>query len=143
MKDSEPFTGDPEDLERFLLQVNNKFEMELNRSCNDVRKIRYAGQLMNDGAHKWYRAYYLQFCERNATRVRGPIDLDPRYANWDRFEATLRATFGERDTREQATIEWEKLHHTTSIDDFVDEITRLMGSQVMKAILLRKKSEMA
>ena len=63
---------------------------------------------------------------RDATSVQGPIDLDTRYADWDRFEATLRATFGERVTREQATIEWEKLRHTTSIDDFVDEITRLM-----------------
>ena len=30
VKDPEPFTGDPEDLERFLLQVDNKFEMEPN-----------------------------------------------------------------------------------------------------------------
>ena len=122
----EPFTGDPEDLERFLLQVDNKFEMEPNRFHDEVRKIRYAGQLLKDSVHKWYRAYHLQISERDATRVRGPIDLDPRYADWDRFEATLRATFDERVTREQATIEWEKLRHTTSIDDFVDEITRLM-----------------
>ena len=69
VKDPEPFTGDPEDLERFLLQVDNKFEMEPNRFCDDVRKIRYAGQLMKDRAHKWYRAYHLQISERDATRV--------------------------------------------------------------------------
>ena len=126
VKDPELFSGDPKDLERFLLQVDNKFEMEPNRFRNDVQKIRNAGQLMKDRAHKWYRAYHLQISERDATRVRGPINLDPRYADWDRFEATFKATFGERVTREQATIEWEKLRDTSSIDDFVDEITRLM-----------------
>ena len=30
VKDPEPFPGDSEDLERFLLQVDNKFEMEPN-----------------------------------------------------------------------------------------------------------------
>ena len=126
VKDPEPFTGDPEDLERFFLQVDNKFEVEPNGFRDDIRKIRYAGQLMKDRAHKWYRAYHFQISKRDATRVRGPIDQDPRYADWDRLEATLRVTFGERVTREQATIEWEKLRHTTRIDDFVDEITRLM-----------------
>ena len=69
VKDPEPFTGDPEDLERFLLQVDNKFEIESNRFRDNVRKIRYAGQLMKDRAHKWYRAYHLQISERDATRV--------------------------------------------------------------------------
>ena len=100
LKDPMPFTGDPEDLKRFLLQVDNKFDMEPNRFRDDVRKIRYAGQLMKDRAHKWYRAYHLQISERDATKVRGPIDLDPRYTDWDRFEATLRATFGVRVIRE-------------------------------------------
>ena len=48
VKDPEPFTGDPEDLERFLLQVDNKFEMKPNRFRDDVWKIRYTGQLMKD-----------------------------------------------------------------------------------------------
>ena len=69
MKDPEPFTGNPEDLERFLLQVDNKFEMEPNRFPDDVRKIRYAGQLMKDRAHKWYWTYHLQISERDTTRV--------------------------------------------------------------------------
>ena len=142
MKDSEPFTGDPEDLERFLLQVDNKFQMEPNRFRDDVRKIRYAGQLMKDRAHKWYRAYHLQIGERDATRVRGPIDLDQRYTDWDRFEATLRATFGEKITWEQATIEWEQLHHTTSIDDFMDEISRLMWITGYEGYTVEDKSGM-
>ena len=60
VKDPEPFTGDPEDLESFLLQVYNKFRIKPNRFRVDVRKIRYPGQHMKDRAHKWYRAYHLQ-----------------------------------------------------------------------------------
>jgi hypothetical protein len=92
VKDPEPFKGEPEDLERFLLQLENKFAMEPVRYGDDVRKIRYAGQLMKDRAHKWYRSYHLQISLRDATRVHGPVDLDPRFANWDLFEASLRAT---------------------------------------------------
>ena len=126
VSDPDPFKGDPEDLERFLLQITNKFIMEPRRFLDDVRKVRFAGQLMKDRAYKWYRAYHLQISSRDATRIRGDIELDPQYASWDRFEASLRATFGERITRKEAVREWERLRHTTSIDDFVDEITRLM-----------------
>ena len=82
--------------------------------------------MIKDRAYKWYRAYHLQISSRDATRIRGDIEPDPQYASWDRFEASLRATFGERITRKEAVREWERLRHTTSIDDFMDEITRLM-----------------
>ena len=65
--------------------MDNKFEMEHNRFRNDVGKIRYAGQLMKDRAHKWYWTYHQQISARDATRVRGPSNQEPRYADWDRF----------------------------------------------------------
>ena len=81
VSDPDPFKGDPEDLERFLLQITNKFIMEPRRFSDDVRKIRFAGQLMKDRAYKWYRAYHLQISSRDATRIRGDIELDPQYAS--------------------------------------------------------------
>ena len=81
---------------------------------------------MMDRAYRWYSAYYLQISSQNAARIRGIIELDPQYASWDRFEASLRATFGKRITRKEAIRDWEKLCHATSINDFVDKITRLM-----------------
>ena len=126
VSDLDPFKGDPADLDRFLLQITNKFIMEPRRFSDDVRKIRFACQLMKDRAYKWNRVYHLQISSRDATRIRGDIELDPQYASWDRFEAAQRATFGEKITRKKAVREWERLRHTTNIDDFVDEITRLM-----------------
>ena len=124
--DPEPFKGDPEDLDRFILQVENKFVMEPTRFGTDVIKIRYTGQLLKDKAYRWYKAYHLQISSRDAFRVRGTYDLDPQFASWDRFEASLRSSFGERITRAQAVREWDKLRHRDSIDDFIDELSRLM-----------------
>ena len=72
-----PFKGDPEDLERLLLHLTNKFILEPRRFSDDVRKIRFAGQWMKDRAYKWYRVYHLQISSCNGTRIRGDIELDP------------------------------------------------------------------
>src|SRR6266550_4256858 len=124
--DPKCFKGDPEDLDRFLHQLEDKFCLEPNRFTSDVTKIRYTGQRLEGKAYKWYRSYHLQISSRDAYRVRGIRELDPQYASWDRFESALRSSFGERITRAQAVREWDRLRHKDSIDDFIDEITRLM-----------------
>ena len=128
MKTPDPkvYKGDPDDLNRFLLQVENKFVMEPNRFDTDLIKIRYTGQLLDGKAYKWYQSYHLQISPKDAYRVRGLRTLDPKFASWDRFEASLRSSFGERVTRDQAVREWHKLRYTDSVDDFVDEIIRLI-----------------
>jgi hypothetical protein len=40
--------------------------------------------------------------------------------------ASLRSSFGSRFTREKAVHEFEKLEHSTGIDAFLDELTRLI-----------------
>ena len=124
--DPKHFSGDPEDLDRFLIQLENKFTMEPRRFKTDVMKIRYTAQLLDGKAHKWYKSYHLQISSKDAYRVRGIRELDPIYATWERFEASLRSSFGERITRDQAVREWHKLRHSDSIDDFIDELNRLM-----------------
>ena len=123
--DPKAFKGEADDLDRFLQQLENKFSMEPRRFRSDLNKIRFTGQLLEGKAAKWYKSYHLQISSREAFRVRGIRELDPVYARWDRFEASLRASFGERITRDQGVREWHRLRHTDSIDDFVDEINRL------------------
>jgi hypothetical protein len=126
ISDPKPFKGDPKDLDRFLIHLENKFSAEPNRFKEDIIKIRFAAQLLEDKAHRWYKSYHLQISEKDAYRVRGVRQLDPRYATWERFEASLRTSFGERITRDSAVTEWLNLRHTNSIDDYIDAITRLM-----------------
>ena len=64
--DTDPFKGDPEDLDRFLTQLEDKFLMEPNRFSTDLMKIKYAGQRLKDKAYQWYRSYHLQISKRDA-----------------------------------------------------------------------------
>lgn len=124
--DPKPFDGSPEDLERFLSQLSSKFMVERRRYRRDLDKILYASLLLKGDANKWYLSYRLQIDERAAARVRGHHEpLDPSYATWERFEASLRASFGSRLTRELAVEEFEKLRHSDRIDTFLDELIRL------------------
>lgn len=120
------FKGDPEDLTRFLIQLENKFQAEKKKYASDLSRIRYAANLFEGKVAKWYESYHLQISPKDALRVRGTVDLDPKFATWDYFEASLRSSFGQRITRDQALVEWRNLRHTDSIDDFLDSLTRLM-----------------
>src|SRR6266550_8717102 len=75
--DPKCFKGDPEDLDRFLHQLEDKFCLEPNRFTSDVTKIRYTGQRLEGKAYKCYRSYHLQISLREAYRVRGIQELDP------------------------------------------------------------------
>ena len=90
------FKGDPEDLDRFLHQLEDKFSLEPSRFKTDIFRIRYTGSRLEGKAYKWYKSYNLHISSHDAFRVRGTRELDPQYAKWERFEAALRASFGER-----------------------------------------------
>jgi hypothetical protein len=125
--DPKSFNGDANQLERFLRQVSNKFALERKYYKLDLDKIRYTSQLLTDKAAKWYEAYHLQIDEKAADFKRGyHVPLDPSFAQWDRFEASLRASFGSSLTRDKALQEWEDLTHNEGVDTFLDEISRLM-----------------
>ena len=55
-----------------------------------------------------FHTYHLQISQRDALRVRGTREFDPQYAKWERFEAALRASFGERIARAQAVRKWDR-----------------------------------
>ena len=54
-----------------------------------------------------------------------PGSMDPIWKTWPRFVGSLRSSFSSGISRAQAVRKWEDLRHTTSIDDFLDELTRL------------------
>jgi hypothetical protein len=125
--DPQPFDGDSGQLERFLRQLSNKFALERRHYKLDLDKIRYASLLLKGTAAKWYEAYHLQIDSSAADHIRGYHQaLDPSFATWDRFVASLRASFGSRLTREKAVREFQQLQHTKGIDAYLDELIRLM-----------------
>jgi hypothetical protein len=125
--DPQSFDGNPEELERFLRQLSNKFALERRHYKQDNDKIRYASLLLKGNAAKWYEAYYLHIDSSAANYIRGRHEpLDASFATWDVFVASLRSSFGSRFTREKAVREFNKLEHSKGIDAFLDELTRLL-----------------
>ena len=57
--DPKHFKGDPEDLDRFLHQLEDKFSLEPSRFKTDIFRIRYTGSRLEGKAYKWYKSYHL------------------------------------------------------------------------------------
>jgi hypothetical protein len=125
--DPQSFDGNPEELERFLRQLSNKFALERRHYKQDIDKIRYASLLLKGNAAKWYEVYHLHIDSSAADYIRGRHEpLDASFATWDRFVASLRSSLGSRLPREKAVREFEKLEHSKGIDAFLNELTRLI-----------------
>jgi hypothetical protein len=125
--DPQPLNGDSGQLERFLRQLSNKFALDRRHYKLDLDKIRYASLLLKGTAAKWYEAYHLQIDSSAADHIRGYHQaLDLSFATWDRFVASLRASFGSQVTREKPVREFQQLQHTKGIDAYLDELIRLM-----------------
>ena len=131
----QPYKGDPEDLEKFLRQLENVWVLEAHRYKKDITKIRYAANLLHRNVNdkhgdpvKWYEAYHPKIDLAAAKRLPGgaKATLDPVWSMWNVFGESLRASFATRVGREQAVNQWQELKHTDSIDDFLYRLTNLM-----------------
>ena len=134
-----PYKGDPEDLERFIRQLENVWVLDSHKYKKDITIIRYAANLLQkNGTDKhrdpvqWYEAYHPKIDLAAARRLPGGAKaiLDPVWSTWSVFVESLRASFATRLGREQAVNQWQELKHTDSIDDFLDSLTNLMWRTV-------------
>jgi hypothetical protein len=145
------YKGDPEDLERFIRQLENVWALESHKYKSDITKIRYAANLLHRNTSdkhsdpvKWYESYHPKIDLAAARRLPGgaKVTLDPKWSEWSTFVESLRASFATRVGREQAVNQWQALQHTDSLDDFLDSLTNLMwrtgyGDEVAKDKLVR------
>ena len=131
----QPYKGNPEDLERFLRQLENVWALEAHRYKKDITKIRYAANLLHRNANdkhgdlvKWYEAYHPKIDLAAARQLPGgaKATLDLVWSTWNVFAESLRASFATRVGREQVVNQWQELKHTDSIDDFLYRLTNLM-----------------
>ena len=131
----QPYKDDPEDLERFIRQLENVWVLESHKYKKDITKIRYAANLLQKNGTdrhrdrvKWYEPYYPKFDLAAARRLPGgaKATLDPVWSTWSVFVESLRASFATKVGREQVVNQWQELKHTDLIDDFLDSLTNLM-----------------
>ena len=107
----QPYKGDPDDLERFLRQLNNVWALEALGDKKDITTIRYAANLRYRNTNdkhgdpvKWYEAYHPKINLAAAKRLPGGAKgtLDPVWSTWNVFVESLRASFATKVGREQA-----------------------------------------
>ena len=122
------FKGEAHDVDRFLRQCENVFEIESSSFQRDTTKIRYTGNLLEGQAPiNWYEAYHNLIDQGSANRAAGcHVNLDAHWAHWESFTHAFRSSFGDRVTREEAVVKWDKLSQTAGIDTFLDQVVQLM-----------------
>ena len=103
--------GCPENLERFLRQLENVWALEPHKYKKGITKIRYAANLLyrnttdkHRNPDKWYEAYHPKIDLAAAQHLPGGAraTLDPVCSTWSVFIESLRSSFAIRVGREQA-----------------------------------------
>jgi hypothetical protein len=97
------FTGAESDVERFLHQLSDFFS--LSKIGEDLDRIRTAELLCECRAGGLYDMYLLKIDRNKEMRVLV-------FRTWERFEASLRDSFGGRLRCEKAVNEWNRLKAT-------------------------------
>ena len=129
MEKVEPFSGEKVsyDVEDFLWNLESKFEIEAEAwKDNNRAKVRFASSCLTGKALTWFRSYRYQVNPSEAKRAGLDTEANPKYWDWSFFASQLRRSFGSKDQKEKALKQWDELKHTGSIDEFCDEIERLM-----------------
>ena len=135
MPKPQPYKGDPEDLERFIRQLENMWVRQSHKYKKDITKIRYAANLLHKNGTdrhrdpmKWFEAYHPKTDLAAARQLLGgaKATLDLVWSTWSVFVESLRATFATRVGCKQAVNECQELKHTDLIDDFLNSLTNLM-----------------
>jgi hypothetical protein len=97
----------------------------LQRIDDDLDRIYAAGMLLEGRPAKWFGTYLCKINPKEARRHKAKFVEDPTFKQWETFENGLRESFGGRVDRNAAVDEWNRLRYQGSIDEFIDEISRL------------------
>src|SRR5947209_471904 len=124
--DIRPFDGDADDLNRFVLDVESKFDYHRKALRKDMDKIRLIVPLLEGNAKKWYENIHVNINKHAAARQNVPFDKNSVYRKWNTVFKLFQASFGQRMTRDKSVLEWNRLRHREGqIDNFLDRIITL------------------
>lgn len=109
------FEGNDDEVEGFLLRLENLFLMQPRTFYNDIIKVRYAVTSMKGTALEWIKSVY-------------SLDEDERPAylsNYALFAQELRDTFGEEDQQTRLADKLDELVQKGSVKDYWREFNAL------------------
>ena len=125
--DIRPFNGDPDDMQRFVLDIETNFDYYGNALYKDMDKIRLLVPLLEGKAKKWYKNIHANINKHAAAQQGIPFDKKSSLQKWDGFFAHLQSSFRQSLTWDKSVLEWNRLRHRNGNKDyFLDRIHALM-----------------
>ena len=125
--DIRPFNGDPDDVQRFVLDIETNFDYNRKALNKDMDKIRFLVPLLEGQAKKWYENIHANINKHAAAGQGIPFDKRSSLRRSDVFFAHLQSSFRQSLTRDKSVLEWDWLRHRNgNIDYFLDRIHALM-----------------
>ena len=125
--DIRPFDGDADDVKRFVLDVESKFDYHRKALYKDMDKIRLIVPLLEGKAKKWSENINVNINRHAAARQGVEFDKNNKLWKWNTFFALLQSSFGQSLTQDKSVQEWNPLcHRDGNIDYFLDRIHNLI-----------------
>ena len=141
--DIRPFNGNPDDIQRFVLDIDTNFDYHRKALNKDMDKIQLLVLLLEGKAKKWYKNIHANINKHAAAQQGIPFDKKSSLRKWDVFFAHLQSSFGQSLTRDKSMLEWNRLRHRNgNIDYFLDRIHALMyATNYMGEMVINKIKE--
>ena len=119
--DIRPYDGNPDDLRRFVLDVETKFDYHRKALSKDMDKIRLIVPLLEGKAKSWYETIHVNINKDAAARAGITFKKDYPFRTWEVFFSLLQSSFGGSISRDLAVLEWNRLRHQEGkMDAFLD-----------------------
>ena len=87
--DIRPFNGDPDDMQRFVLDIETIFDYHRKALNKDMDKIRLLVPLLKGKAKNWYENIHANINKHAASRQGMPLDKKSSLRKWEVFFAHL------------------------------------------------------
>ena len=80
--DVRPFNGNPEDLKRFAMDLESKFDYHRKVLRRDMDKIQLVVPLLEGDAKQWYETIHVFVNRHAAAAAKMPFDKRSTYCKW-------------------------------------------------------------
>ena len=138
--DLKPFNGDADDLHRFVLDDESKFDYHRKALSKDMHKIPLIFPLLEGKAKKWYENIHVNINRAPAARQGVKFDKNNSLRRWSTIFALLQSSFGQSLTQDKSVQEWNRLRHRDgNIDYFLNQIHHLIYATGYTREMVRDK----
>lgn len=115
IREPEPFKGDPNQLDSFLLHLKVYYRLNPERFADTQHKVLYAGMLLRDGAAQWFRPFLVDYLDDETNNDQETITI---FNSFTAFEEKIRRVYRTVDQEQLAARQIQTLKQTGSVTDY-------------------------